>query len=83
MDVSLLLAVLIGLERIREKSGSIVHLVGARLLAVALLIMIVVGLGAAFNPWSPAEPVGGPFINLVLLGYGIPAGGALLACSLI
>jgi uncharacterized membrane protein len=73
MDVSLLLAVLIGLERIREKSGSIVHLVGARLLAVALLIMIVVGLGAAFNPWQSGESVGGPVINLVLLAYGIPA----------
>jgi uncharacterized membrane protein len=73
LDVSLLLAVLIGLERIREKSGSIVHLVGARLLAVALLIMIVVGLGAAFNPWQSGESVGGPVINLVLLAYGIPA----------
>ncbi len=73
MDVSLLLAVLIGLERIREKSGSIVHLIGARLLAVALLFIIVVGLGAAFNPWQSGESVGGPVINLVLLAYGIPA----------
>ena len=73
MDVSLLLAVLIGLERIKEKSGSVVHLIGARLLAVALLFVIVVGLGAAFDPWQSGESVGGPVINLVLLGYGIPA----------
>jgi uncharacterized membrane protein len=73
MDVSLLLAVLIGLERIREKSGSIVHLVGARLLAVALFFVIVVGLGALYDPWRSGEPVGPPIINLVLLAYGIPA----------
>jgi uncharacterized membrane protein len=73
MDVSLLLAVLIGLERIREKSGSIVHLVGARLLAAALLVVIVVGLGALYEPWQSGEPVGPPIINLVLLAYGIPA----------
>jgi uncharacterized membrane protein len=73
MDVSLLLAVLIGLERIREKSGSIVHLVGARLLAVALFFVIVVGLGALYDPWQSGEPVGPPIINLVLLAYGIPA----------
>ena len=46
LDVSLLLAVVIGLERIRQKSGSIIHLIGARLLALALLFTIVFGLGA-------------------------------------
>jgi uncharacterized membrane protein len=73
LDVSLLLAVVIGLERLRQKSGSIVHLIGARLLAAALLFVIVFGLGAGVDPWQTGEPVGGPFINLVLLGYGIPA----------
>ncbi|MGE5261730.1 MAG: DUF2339 domain-containing protein [Actinomycetota bacterium] len=73
MDVSLLLAVLIGLERIREKSSSVVHLVGARLLAIILLITIVFGLGISANPLVMGGPVGPRFINLVLLGYGIPA----------
>jgi uncharacterized membrane protein len=35
--------------------------------------VIVFGLGAGVDPWQTGEPVGGPFINLVLLGYGIPA----------
>ena len=50
LDVSLLLAVVIGLERIRQKSGSIIHLIGARLLALALLFTIVFGLGARVDP---------------------------------
>jgi uncharacterized membrane protein len=73
LDVSLLLAVVIGLERLRQKSGSVIHMIGARLLAAALLFVIVFGLGAGVGPWQTGEPVGGPFINLVLLGYGIPA----------
>ncbi len=73
LDVSLLLAVVIGLERLRQKSGSVIHMIGARLLATALLFVIVFGLGAGVDPWQTGEPVGGPFINLVLLGYGIPA----------
>jgi uncharacterized membrane protein len=73
LDVSLLLAVVIGLERLRQKSGSVIHMIGARLLAAALLLVIVFGLGAGVDPWQTGEPVGGPFINLVLLGYGIPA----------
>jgi uncharacterized membrane protein len=48
-------------------------MIGARLLAAALLLVIVFGLGAGVDPWQTGEPVGGPFINLVLLGYGIPA----------
>ena len=31
------------------------------------------GLGIAENPLFTGDPVGGPFINLILLGYGIPA----------
>ena len=73
LDVSLLLAVVIGLERIRLKSGSVVHDLGARLLAAAVLVMIVFNLGFSDNPYFTGEPVGGPFINLVLLGYGLPA----------
>jgi uncharacterized membrane protein len=68
LDVSLLLAVVIGLERLRIKSGSVIHDFGARLLAAAVF-----SLGVSDNPLFTGEPVGGPFINLVLLGYGLPA----------
>ncbi len=73
LDVSLLLAVVIGLERLRLKSGSIVHNLGAQLLAVIVFIMIVFSLGFSDNPFFTGEPVGGRFINLILLGYGLPA----------
>jgi uncharacterized membrane protein len=73
LDVSLLLAVVIGLERIRLKSGSIVHDLGARLLAAMVFVMIVFNLGVSENPLFTGEPVGPPFINLILLGYGLPA----------
>ncbi len=73
LDVSLLLAVVIGLERLRVKSGSIVHDLGARLLAAAVFIIIVFNLGVSENPLFTGEPVGGPFINLILLGYVLPA----------
>jgi uncharacterized membrane protein len=73
LDVSLLLAVVIGLERLRLKSGSVIHDLGARLLAALVFVMIVFSLGVSNNPLFTGEPVGGPFINLILLGYGLPA----------
>ena len=38
-----------------------------------VFVMIVFSLGVSDNPLFTGEPVGGPFINLVLLGYGLPA----------
>ncbi|MEZ5873526.1 MAG: DUF2339 domain-containing protein [Hyphomicrobiales bacterium] len=73
LDVTLLLAVVIGLERLREKSGSIVHNWGALLLGAAVLVLAIVGLGVVANPLFTGEVVGGPFVNLVLLCYGLPA----------
>ncbi|HLO21871.1 MAG TPA: DUF2339 domain-containing protein, partial [Methyloceanibacter sp.] len=73
LDVSLLLAVVIGLERVRLVSGSVIHDWGARLLAAILLVVIVFRLGVNANPLIMGDPVGPPFINLILLGYGIPA----------
>jgi uncharacterized membrane protein len=73
LDVSLLLAVVIGLERLRLVSGSVVHDWGARLLAALVFIEIMFNLGISENPLFTGENVGGRFINLVLLGYGIPA----------
>ncbi|MGH6735276.1 MAG: DUF2339 domain-containing protein [Methyloceanibacter sp.] len=73
LDVTLLLAVLIGLERVREKSGSVVHDWGARILAAGLLYTALFGLGVAANPLFTDEAVGPPVFNLILLGYGLPA----------
>jgi uncharacterized membrane protein len=73
LDVSLLLAVVIGLERVRLKSLSIVHDWGAWLLAAAVFILIVFSLGVSDNPIFTGENVGGSFVNLVLLAYGLPA----------
>jgi uncharacterized membrane protein len=73
LDISLLLAVVIGLERLRLKTGSVIHDLGAQLLAAMVFVMIVVQLGFDANPAVMGDPVGGPVVNLVLLGYGLPA----------
>jgi uncharacterized membrane protein len=73
LDVSLLLAVVIGLERLRLKSGSVIHDLGAQFLAAIVFIMIVFSLGVSDNPFFTGEPVGGRFVNLIMLGYGLPA----------
>jgi uncharacterized membrane protein len=73
LDMTLLLALVIGLERVRERSGNVVYDWSARLLAVALCLLAILGLGSFANPLLTGESVGGPVINLVLLGYGLPA----------
>jgi uncharacterized membrane protein len=67
------LAMAIGLEHVRERTGSIVHNVGAQLVAGFTLLAIVFGLGIADNPLVTGEPVGGLVLNNILLGYGLPA----------
>jgi uncharacterized membrane protein len=73
LDVSIALALAIGLERIHHRSGSIVHEAGAWLMGSLALAGIVFGLAWTENPLFTGEPIGGPFINLVLIGYGMPA----------
>src|SRR6185312_15003976 len=73
MQITVGLAMTIGLEWLRMRSRSIVHDIGARIIAVVTLAAIVFGPGLALNPASTGDPVGGAFFNLVLLGYGIPA----------
>jgi len=73
------LAMAIGLERLRIRTGSVVHNISAILLTVYAGLSIVFGLLILENPvflW-PID-VGGGFINLILLGYAIPAVLALL-----
>jgi uncharacterized membrane protein len=67
------LAMAIGLEHIRHRTGSIVHDTGALIIAILTFAGIALGLGMICNPMFTGEPVGGAFINLILLGYGIPA----------
>ncbi|HEY6862154.1 MAG TPA: DUF2339 domain-containing protein [Pseudolabrys sp.] len=73
MQVSVGLAMTIGLERLRLRTHSIVHDIGARIIGALTLAAIVFGLMLRFNPLLTGRPVGGTFFNLVLLGYGIPA----------
>jgi uncharacterized membrane protein len=73
LDVSAGLAITIGLEWLRARTRSIVHDVGALIIAVLTLAGIVIGLGLVGNPLLWPYNVGGPFLNLVLLGYGLPA----------
>jgi uncharacterized membrane protein len=73
MQVSVGLAMTIGLEWLRGRSRSVVHNVGAMIVGAATLAAILLGLLFALNPLLTGRPVGGTFFNLVLLGYGIPA----------
>jgi uncharacterized membrane protein len=67
------LATAIGLEHVRHRTQSMVHDVGALIVAGLTAAGIVIGLWLADDPLFSGEPVGsGPF-NLILLGYGIPA----------
>ena len=73
LHVSVWLALAIGLERLRLRTGSVVHNVAALAIAALALAGIVFGLGLIDNPIATSEPVGGLFFNLILLGYGVPA----------
>ncbi len=73
LQVCVGLAMTIGLERLRLRTASVVHDVGALLIAALTLLGIVLGLGLTENPLVTGQPVGGPFVNLILLGYALPA----------
>jgi uncharacterized membrane protein len=55
-----------------SRQGSIVHDIGALVVAALTLAAIVIGLYLMLNPFLDATDVGGLFFNLILLGYGIP-----------
>ena len=73
LQVCVGLAMTIGLERLRLRTHSVVHDVAALVIAALTLAAIVFGLGMIENPFFTGEPVGGRFVNLILLGYGLPA----------
>src|SRR5258705_5152540 len=68
----------IGLERLRMRTGSIVHNVAAVLLTVYAGLVSVFGLMLLETPILWPIDVGGVFINLLLLAYALPAVLALL-----
>lgn len=73
LQVSAALAMAIGLERIATRTRSIVHTVGAGLLTAIAGIGAALGLLLFANPMLTGRPVGDTVLNLLLLGYALPA----------
>ncbi|GGI26561.1 DUF2339 domain-containing protein [Bradyrhizobium guangdongense] len=73
LQVCVALAMAIGLERLRLRSHSIVHNVGAVVLTAIAGLVSVFGLLILENPLIWRIDVGGAVFNLLLLGYGLPA----------
>jgi uncharacterized membrane protein len=73
LQVTTGLAMTIGLEHVRARTGSIVHDIAARIIGTLSFVGALIGLGLHFNPVFTGEPVGAVFFNALLLGYGIPA----------
>jgi uncharacterized membrane protein len=78
LQVCASLAMAIGLERLRLRSGSIVHNVSAILLTLFAGAATLVGLFFLDNPAIWHIEINGEFINQLLLGYAAPAVLALL-----
>ena len=76
------LALTVGLERVRGRTGSVVHNVGALIVAALTLLTILIELAIALGPRFYNHPVGGEFFNLILLGYGLPAVLAFVLASI-
>src|SRR5712672_2758740 len=78
LQICVALAMAIGLERLRIRTGSIIHNVSAILLTVFAGLATVFGLMLLETPIFWPTNVGGVFFNLLLLGYAMPAVLALL-----
>jgi uncharacterized membrane protein len=78
LQVCVALAMAIGLERLRIRTGSIVHNVGAVVLTVFAGLASLFGLLFLDNPAIWPINIGGEFINPILLGYAMPAVLALI-----
>jgi uncharacterized membrane protein len=73
LEVCVALAMAIGLERLRLRTGSVVHNIGAVLLTAFSGLVGAFGLLLQENPMITPVEIGGGFINLLLLGYALPA----------
>ena len=78
LQVCVALAMATGLERLRIRTGSVIHNAGAILLTAFAGLAAVFGLLVLENPILWYIDVGGAVINLLLLGYALPAVLALL-----
>jgi uncharacterized membrane protein len=78
LQVCVALAMAIGLERLRVRTGSIIHSIGAVLLTVFAGLAGVFGLLFLHNPTIWPIYIDREFINSILLGYAMPAVLALL-----
>jgi uncharacterized membrane protein len=78
LQVCVALALAIGLERLRIRTNSPIHNIGAVLLTVFAGLATVFGLLLLENPLVWLIDVGGRFLNVLLLGYAVPAILALL-----
>ena len=78
LNVNALLAIAIGLERLRLRSHSVVHNIGAVVVTVIAAAVTVLGLLTTEMPLVTGHSVGGHVFNLILLGYAFPAVLALL-----
>ena len=73
LEVCSALAMAIGLERLRLRTNSIVHDIGAVLLTAFAGVVGVFGLLLLENPILTTVQLDGGFINLLLLAYALPA----------
>jgi len=73
LEACVMLAMAIGLERLRLRTGSIVHNVGAVLLTVLAGLISIFGILLLENPMVTGVYLDGSFINLLLLAYALPA----------
>jgi uncharacterized membrane protein len=73
LQVCAALALAIGLERLRVRTGSIVHNVAAVLLTLYAGLVGVFGLLLLENPMLSWMTLTGRFFNLLLLAYALPA----------
>jgi uncharacterized membrane protein len=78
LQVCVTMAMAIGLERLRLRTGSVVHNAGAILLTAFAGLATIGGLLVLEQPLLWTIDVGGRFINLLLLAYALPAVLALL-----
>lgn len=78
LQVCVALAMAIGLERLRIRSGSIVHNIAAVILTLLAGVATLFGLFFLENPMIWPIRIEGEFINLLLLCYALPSLLALL-----
>ena len=78
LQVCVALGMAIGLERLRIRTGSMIHKISATLLTAYAGAMTLGGLLLLYSPLLRAAPINGVFINTLLLAYALPSLLALL-----